>query len=529
MKPSPCLSPLHIRCKDGIFRAVPCGHCAACLVNKGRKLTERLEEYLKGYTYQFFVTLTYSDENLSLARLDKENNTLYHCNDCDYDGVVYSYDLGNCSDGDIDWLNKQLDRFGGLPVLSHRDLINFKKRFRYYYNKALLENENKDLFIHAVGEYGPTTFRPHYHLIFGCKSPIDTGTFTKCINSAWSYADSDSQGELRRPLGFITCERISARGCESYCAKYINCTTHLPFILKKGKFRPFSSGSTRVNEFFIRYNQEDLSKVYSNPTFEITTSQRGKSVVKPVPSVYADRYFPLIPRFKQFSCYELCVLYRLALQYPNSSTCFSDFENKTREHERGILEYRTPFIGVETFETPPSILEKGVQYACFTDCNGKEIHDSFIRKRNFMRLWYVSRRVCENAKKLDIDVSTYVDKICEYHSKYQLTKLNRFYLYQQQLVDDAVQPLDSSYLFTLYTSTNENDCDVDYYAKQFGADSSIDIMDIPDQSEYSFLMKGILNDTTKTKKRNDYLFSRGKSKKTYVSHLPNKILKFLNH
>ena len=108
MVPSPCLHPLHITDSHGVKRTVPCGHCSACLVNKGRQRTERLEDYLSEYPYKFFVTLTYADENLPLALFDAENYCLYHTHDCDYNGVVYSRDLAECNGRDLDWLDNQM-------------------------------------------------------------------------------------------------------------------------------------------------------------------------------------------------------------------------------------------------------------------------------------------------------------------------------------------------------------------------------------------------------------------------------------
>lgn len=532
MKPSPCLSPLHIRCKDGIYRSVPCGHCEACLVNKGRYLTTRLQEYLKNYSYQFMVTLTFNDEHLPLAIYDDANNVLYHQFDCDYNGVVYSRSCDDCSDGDFNWLRGQIDKFGGLPVLSHRLLIEFKKRFRYYYGKLLkkLHYDEKDIFIYACGEYGPTTFRPHYHLLFGTNCTFSTDLFRECINRAWSVQDRVGKRVVHTSLGFIDCQRVTVGSCESYCAQYLSCNTHLPFILKYGAFRPFSSGSSRVDGLLSRYQQDNLQKVFDFPAFEIRTVQRGKSVLRPVPVCYKNRYYPLIPKFSDFFPYELYSLYGVYKVFSESSTAFERFESSLdREIDYSkLLHYKQPFIGVDKYELPLTILQLGIIYACFIDSHGDFINDFFIRKRNFLRLWYVSRKVCINAAKLGISVSAYVDRIIKYYSDYELYRLRRFYLFQQELVDDTVHPLDSKYLFTLYTSTSENDCDVFYYAKLFGAYSSIRLEDIPLQRAYASLCRSILNDTTKTKKRNDFFVSRGLKRPKYFSILPKRINKFLN-
>ena len=65
-----------------------------------------------------------------------------------------------------------------------------------------------------------------------------------------------------------------------------------------------------------------------------------------------------------------------------------------------------------------------------------------------MRLWYVSRRVCLNAKELDISVREYVDKIIDYYKGLELYKLRKFYEYQNELMDDIVHPVSLDAIFT---------------------------------------------------------------------------------
>ena len=84
MIPSTCLHPKFIRCCDGVKRSVPCGKCAACLVNKGLRKSNRIKDYIVGYQYQFFITLTFDDKFLPLARYSAEDYSLFHDLDCEY-------------------------------------------------------------------------------------------------------------------------------------------------------------------------------------------------------------------------------------------------------------------------------------------------------------------------------------------------------------------------------------------------------------------------------------------------------------
>jgi len=107
-----CLRPKYLSKQDIV---VPCGHCPFCAVTRRSDWATRLHYEAKKHYGSKFVTLTYSNNNMT-------------------------------------WDH-------GVPQLNKRDLQLWFKRvrkagykFRYY----------------AVGEYGSKTFRPHYHvLVFG--------------------------------------------------------------------------------------------------------------------------------------------------------------------------------------------------------------------------------------------------------------------------------------------------------------------------------------------------------------------------
>lgn len=94
---------------------IPCNRCIGCIERKRSGWTIRLKEELRNSKTAYFVTLTYSEENLTL-------------ND------------------------------EGQGTLVKRDVQLFLKRLR-----KTLKNQKIKYF--CVGEYGSQTDRPHYHLI----------------------------------------------------------------------------------------------------------------------------------------------------------------------------------------------------------------------------------------------------------------------------------------------------------------------------------------------------------------------------
>ena len=495
-------------------------------MNKGFNRMNRIQDYIQDYPFKFFVTLTFADKFLPLARYSDEDYALYHDFDCDYDGVVNSCSLSSCNEKDIKLICNMISKYGGVPVLSHRVLILFKKRFRENIKKLNLENN--DLFIYGCGEYGPEHFRPHYHLCVGCRSFIRTDVFKKCVDKAWSYCTQTKSECIYTQFGYTYVERFFNGKSVEYIAKYLSCTTHLPTFLQDTKWKPFACGSTRCTEQLSRLSQSDLREVFYKPTFEVSVLRNGKYINEPVPPAYYNRFFPLVTRFRLFGDYELYSLYSLYNKFPDVSRSYLDFMcDYDRQIDLGYLFNRNhSFDSPDCIQKPEDLLHMCVDLCCFIDCDGKFIEDEFIKRRNFMRLYYVSRRVCLNAKELDISVSTYVDKIIDYYNKLELRKLKNFYEFQSELLLDAVHPVDVDYLYTLYYHTDGSQVDTDYYAELFGFNGrSINDSDI--QRVYIQSRKSILLNTTKTKKRNDTMYSQGLQPKPYVPIISHSINKFL--
>lgn len=101
-----CLYQISICDKAG-QRIVPCGVCYECLQRRRSDWTFRLEQELISSSSSYFVTLTYSDENVT-EKLEKN------------------------------------------------DFQKYMKRLRH---------DQKALKYFAVGEYGMKTYRPHWHMI----------------------------------------------------------------------------------------------------------------------------------------------------------------------------------------------------------------------------------------------------------------------------------------------------------------------------------------------------------------------------
>lgn len=158
-----CYFPLSIKPKykyklssDPLAVKVGCGRCQDCRRERSRQWIFRLLHEHKNAVTSYFLTLTYSDEN-----------------------IPYSPN--------------------GLPTLNKAEFQKFMKRLRK-------ENSIPNLKYYAVGEYGSKTQRPHFHAIIFNADP-------KLIEKAWQKGiislDEVTSSSMAYVTGYVNKMRIS--------------------------------------------------------------------------------------------------------------------------------------------------------------------------------------------------------------------------------------------------------------------------------------------------------------------------------
>lgn len=284
-----CLSPITLRKKDGTLFRVSCGKCKACLNAKAYKNTIAVKQESLKAKYTFFVTLTYAPEHLPTVHIDLGVKT-NEFGDVVYDKSTEIYNR-QLTKKERKWHYESLIAQKALPVqhvrfiaktkrmieyygtdvleefdfvpnrhyglkellrpfqnnafklpllnefgtLWYRDVQLFLKRFRSHMAYKLSfkhkEDEAKDIRHFSVGEYGPKTFRPHYHFVFTTSSDAVAKVFKYCVHKAWKYGRYDCQ--------------LSATGkCAKYVAGYVNSYSCVPSVLRYKTSRPFARHSS---------------------------------------------------------------------------------------------------------------------------------------------------------------------------------------------------------------------------------------------------------------------------------------------
>lgn len=332
-----CSSPVTVMVNGEPMRFA-CGKCTSCLNTKSWMYEQQTRVENEKAKYCIFVTLTYAPEHLpsvfvyfdnkpdvSYTSLSFYTNTprvIRHYND----ECLMRLSYPRMSDEDLEkfklpfTLGKfNLSRLNEMGILFYKDIQLFQKRFRYFHLEKLakfkygttfrkLDNEKKNALSRLVsekrffvcGEYGPSTFRPHWHLLYFFDSPELFSGFFSSIRQAWTYGRLDIQ--------------LSSGQASSYVSGYLNANSTLPKVLID-TFRPFCRHSSH-------YGFASIEKGVYTPketTFETLRgrclSYGGRVHELSIPASLENYLFPKCYGFGEAN--DLCKLRRY--------TCYREF------------------------------------------------------------------------------------------------------------------------------------------------------------------------------------------------------------
>lgn len=226
---------------------VSCGSCPSCILRRSGIQTNLLTTYSAQFRYVYFVTLTYAPRFLPTL----EVSVIETCTD-DIADVSCFPDINDLDANDdntylfgfrsvprsasVKVKNSTVERVfkdpevrfsypmkpkellsilgkinhnvpNRIPYVCNRDLDLFLKRLRSYY-------PDEKLRYYAVSEYGPTSFRPHWHLLLFSNSERFSETVCENVSKAWSYGRCDAS--------------LSRGFAAPYVASYVNSFVALP-------------------------------------------------------------------------------------------------------------------------------------------------------------------------------------------------------------------------------------------------------------------------------------------------------------
>lgn len=265
--------------------AVSCGACPSCVLRRSGIQTNLLTTYSAQFRYVYFVTLTYAPRFLPTLEVSAiETCTddisdvscvpdINHLDPCDNNRYMFGFRSVPRS-ASIKLKNSTVERTfkdpyirfsypmtpkellsildkinhyvpNRIPYICNRDLDLFLKRLRSYYPYEKLR-------YYAVSEYGPTSYRPHWHLLLFSNSEQFSKTVLENVSKAWSYGRCDAS--------------LSRGFAAPYVASYVNSFVALPpFYTQMSRLlRPksfHSIGFTESNLFPRKVRVSEVDEV----------------------------------------------------------------------------------------------------------------------------------------------------------------------------------------------------------------------------------------------------------------------------
>lgn len=239
-----CESPIYIKNPyTHSYMFVDCGHCDVCEINKANSKMISLSNYMRRFQHCIFVTLTYDNSHIPLI-FNGEQGIYRGFSDIriDIDNELFHDDLERFYTFDIPVIRRPygLRNHDCMGVLFYRDVQLFFKRFRK-------NNEQfRDFKMFALGEYGTTNFRPHYHIIFMFNRQVDLSDFGSRVCKDWTLCDWSK-------LKFDECFKTVSSDSASYVSSYVNVNIRNNDILNEKRFR---QKTFRSKDITFEVNQE---------------------------------------------------------------------------------------------------------------------------------------------------------------------------------------------------------------------------------------------------------------------------------
>lgn len=295
---------------------VSCGSCPSCILRRSSVQTNLLTTYSAQFRYIYFVTLTYAPRFLPTLEVSvietctddiADVSCVPDINDLDADDTnTYLFGFRSVSrsasvkvknstvervfkDPDIQFSYPMTSRDllnilshvkhnlpNRIPYICNRDLDLFLKRLRSYY-------PDEKLRYYAVSEYGPTSYRPHWHLLLFSDSERFSQTICENVSKAWSYG---------------RCDVSLSRGFAApYVASYVNSFvalpnfyTQMPKVVRPKSFH--SIGFTESNFFPRKVRVSEIDEVTNKCLNGVRVERNGYfRTIKPT-WPYLLRLFP---------------------------------------------------------------------------------------------------------------------------------------------------------------------------------------------------------------------------------------------
>lgn len=445
---------------------VGCGHCPSCLQAKADRRGSRIRNHNPKGFRKYFITLSYDDKSVPYIRHDEYldacrkislgesfNLPIYRNSRYVFDRKLHSYihrpcpphieyylDGSGCSKSEdpahrcknvysrvlqgCDTSFESLPRLrykdahgnfvfdsSRVGVLVNIDVQNFFKRLRKRYSKKY---GYTPLSYYVAPEYGPTTCRPHFHIILWLPDFLSKDELADYVCESWPFASS------RRTRKYVEDEICSS----AYISKYINCSSSVPRFLQVA-FPPRPCHSCNFGFDKVAFSFDAVFNTFRSHRFPEYVSTSFKSTCG------EQRFNCLYPQYVIYRYFAKCVGFGRI----NRSTLYNVYINPPKY-----------LAIVEDEAYPPRFTVKGdVLYPRnIRDVNGDYIYMSSAQASMFFngllaryKKYYI----------LHLEWEDYARFVVDSLISYSLSFIGYMYKYNSENIEDVVYNYDNSFDF----------------------------------------------------------------------------------
>ncbi|UPW41420.1 replication initiator protein [Dipodfec virus UA06Rod_4] len=410
-----CLNPVRVS-TNGTVSYYRCGHCSNCKRSYVSRWRNRLVSHMEsGLFTTLFITLTYSNEHLPLVHLSEDGtiSDITHTRFLrggfskgnyvresvfDSDFFLRFPDLNNVVINDFPhWVSSRtadsviFDHSDSFAICLRADIQNFVKKLRRLISdKFDCTVEDTSLGYFICSEYGPTTFRPHYHgLLFLRSSRVAEFCNNSAVFEAWgkqSLPTDNTKSECSK--------YVNSSGIASYVSKYVTCFDSLPSPLSLPAFQPFHLQSTRVPigslcaPASVAFDSVDKNSLFHLREYFDKSTREFVSVKSPYPLSFWNKYFPHLPFNNQFSSSEVLDIFRICYCLRDSKT-IPDYRSELIS--MGLGSIRTNKI---RFYLDSLVVYERHNFAALDEIIYLPTVDGIFKSLGLARPWRENPRVC---------------------------------------------------------------------------------------------------------------------------------------
>ena len=297
------------------YVVVPCRTCAACRSSYARDLQNRIEEECKTHLCNVFFTLTYDNLHIPMYYAFPSENGLYFKAFRGNKPLLDSHGE-ELPELDFDlkdswYAEPQHNPYQtGFGFCLKSDIQKFIKRLRIKISRKYGNVPSSKIRYFIASEYGPVTFRPHYHGIIFCDDERIARDLPGLIRATWKMCDSAR----------IDAQLVNGSAPE-YVAKYVSGNSSLSEVLRTKYTKPFHLASKNPVIGAFKTTREEILDVLVNRYFEIPRIEDGnleEATYDILPYSFITRYFPSCQGFSISNDSYKLSLYEKYRAYPSN-------------------------------------------------------------------------------------------------------------------------------------------------------------------------------------------------------------------